>query len=128
MAYTAFITESFYTETYQGTPIDADVFDRIILRASDEINKLTFGRIRRNGLDSFDAGTQEKIMLSTCVIAEALAQIDTATDGNGIVTTSEKVGGFSYEVDAASINTLKVEAIKAARAMLMDTGLLYAGI
>jgi hypothetical protein len=128
MAYEAFITESFYTDTYQGAQIAADVFDRIILRASDEINKLTFGRIRRNGLDSFDAGTQEKIMLATCVMAEALAQIDAATDGNGIVTTSEKVGGFSYEVDAASINTLKVEAIKAARAMLMDTGLLYAGI
>jgi hypothetical protein len=128
MAYEAYIITTDYTELYKGAPIDDASFDRIALRASDEIDTLTFGRIRRAGLDSFDAKTQEAVKLATCAMAEALAQIDAETDGTGIVSTSEKVGGFSYTVDTASINALKVEAIKKARSLLWNTGLQYAGI
>lgn len=128
MAYEAYITETYYTGTYQGAEIDSDSFARIALRASDELNRITFDHVRRAGLSSFDADTQEAVKLATCAIAEALAQIDAATDGTGITVTTEKVGSFSYSMDASSLAALKTEAMAKARSILLPTGLLYAGI
>ena len=128
MDYEAYIAETDYTDTYKGTAIDSAIFDRIALRASDEVDKLTFGRVRRAGLDSFDADTQQAVKLATSAIAEALAQIDAATDGTGIAATSEKVGSFSVSIDAASLPALKADALTKARSYLIYTGLLYAGI
>ena len=128
MAYEAYITTTDYTELYRGAPINAASFGRIALRASDEIDRLTFSRIRRTGLGSYTPDVQEAIKLATCTVAEALAQIDTATDGTGVATAQEKVGSYSYSVDAAQLSTLRVAALTEACAKLRMTGLLYAGI
>ncbi len=128
MAYEPYITQEDYTALYKGTPIDAAVFPRIALRASDEIDKLTFGRIRLKGMSSFSSETQGNIKLAVCTVAEALAQIDTATDGSGIAATQEKVGSYSYTVDTQQITTMKIAALTAACSHLRPTGLLYAGI
>jgi hypothetical protein len=128
MAYEPYITQTDYTNLYKGVSIDAAKFPRIALRASDEIDKLTFSRVRRASLDSFDADTQEAVKLATCVMAEVLAQIDTATEGSGIVTTDEKVGDYSYSVDASQLSSLRVAALTTACSHLRMTGLLYAGI
>ncbi len=128
MAYDAYITETYYNDTYKGPAIDSDVFDRIALRASDEVDRITFQGIRRAGISSFDTDTQTAIQMAACAIAEALAQIDTATDGTGIAVTSEKVGSYSYSTDAAGLTALKAAAITRACQFLLFTGLLYAGI
>ena len=128
MSYETYIPSSYYSGTYKGAAIDSGSFDRIALRASEEIDEMTFCRVRMAGLSSFDADTQDAVKRATCAMAEALARIDTATDGTGIVTTNEKVGDFSYTIDAATINALKTDAIKKARSILALTGLLYAGI
>ena len=127
MAYNAFIDTEFY-KTYKGAAIDESVFDRIALRASDEVDRLSFGRIRQEGIESFNSKTQEAIKIATCHIAEALAQIDTATDGTGIAAGSEKVGSYSYTMEAASLSDLKEKAIRQARHQLFLAGLRYAGI
>ena len=128
MAYEAYITSSYYSGTYKGAAIDASDFDRIALRASDEIDALTFGRIRSAGLTSFDDDTQEAVMLAVCVMAEALYKIDDMTDGTGIAASSEKVGSFSYTVESGSLTAVRAEAVVRARSFLLNTGLLYAGI
>lgn len=127
MAYTAFIDSTFYTVTYQGADIDSSVFGRLAMRASDEIDKLTFGRIRRAGLSTYDSDTQEKIKLATCAMAEYLGVMDSATD-NGVVTTSESISGHSYSIDTNSLVTVKNNAIKTAKSFLMGTGLISAVI
>ncbi|NCB52466.1 MAG: hypothetical protein EOM54_11410 [Clostridia bacterium] len=123
-----YITYEDYIETYQGSAIDSDSFGRIAMRASEEIDMMTFGRIRPAGLDSFDVDTQASVKLAACSLADALALIDAATDGTGIVTSSEKVGSYSFTTDAASLNGLLIKARARARSYLMPTGLLYAGI
>jgi hypothetical protein len=128
MAYEPYITQTDYDDLYKGAAIAEADFDRIALRASDEIDKLTFGRIRSAGLDSYDDDVQESIKLATCAVAEALAQIDTATDGTGLAAGQEKVGSYSYSVDPQQLTTLKVAALTTACSYLRPTGLLYAGI
>jgi len=128
MAYEAYIVSNDYTTTYNGSPIDSTSFDRIALRASDEIDKLTFNEIRRAGLSAYSEAIQEQIKLATCAIAEGLATIDTATEGTGVVTTSEKVGPYSYSVDADSLKKVMENAIEKAESFLLFTGLLYRGI
>ena len=125
MAYAAYITESDYA-TYGGQAISSDKFARIVLRASDELDKITFNRVRRNGLSSYDTAVQDIIKLATCSIAEALSLYESAAEG-GVITVSESIGGaHSYTIDKGSIEKIKADGIIRAKQYLMSTGLLSA--
>jgi len=128
MAYEAYITETDYAGIYKGQTIDSAKFARFALRASDELDKITFNRVRRAGLAGYDADVQEAIKLATCALAEALSLKDEATEGTGIITTSEKVGPYNYSIDAQSVEKLWSDALKLSRKYLLQTGLLYRGI
>lgn len=128
MAYEAYIVSSDYTGTYKGIAIDAAVFDRIALRASDELDVLTLGKVRAAGLASYAEDAQERIKLATCVLAEGLAMVDAATDSTGILATNEKVGGYTYTIDAGSLRQTMAQARAKARDYLFSTGLLYRGV
>ena len=128
MLYDNYITETYYLSTYAGPAPEYGAFATPARRASAEIDRLTFSRVRTEGLDSFDDDTQDAIKQATCAIAEALIRIDNMTEGTGVATTSEKVGSFSYTVDPAKLEAIMEDAYKTARAILLPTGLLYAGI
>lgn len=66
--------------------------------------------------------------MATCALAEALAQIEAATDGTGMMTASENIGPYSYSVDGESLEKLLAEAKSKAMAYLLFTGLLYSGV
>lgn len=128
MAYEAYIDRVFYAETYQGIGIDTDIFDRLASRASDELDKLTFQRVRLSGLNAFEEDTQAAIKFATCAITEALAQVEKATDGTGLMMASESVGSYSYSADGKSLDKLLAEARSRAMTYLIFTGLLYSGV
>lgn len=128
MAYEAYINRAYYSETYQGADIDTYVFERLVLRASDEVDKLTFNAVRRAGLSTFDEDTQDAVKLATCAIAEALAQVEAATDGTGLMAKNESVGSYSYSTDGESLDKLLAKARSKAVAYLLFTGLLYSGV
>lgn len=125
MAYEAYIAETDYKDTYNGKAIDSSDFSRIALRASEELDRITFNRVRRNGLLSYDADMQDLIKLATCSIAEALSLNETAAPG-GVVTTSESVGGYSYSIDKSSIEKIKSDGVMRAKQYLISTGLISA--
>jgi len=125
MAYSAYIVSTDYTTTYKGIAIDSASFDRIALRASDEIDTLTMYAVRNAGIATFTAEDQERIKLATCALAEGLALQDAATDSTGIMATSEKVGSYSYSGgDTASYNKVWSDALDKAENFLLFTGLL----
>jgi len=128
MVYEVYIDRVYYAETYQGIDINRDIFDRLALRASDELDKITFQSVRRSGLSSFDEDTQSAVRLATCAIAEALAQVEAATDGTGLMSARESVGSYSYSADGRSLDKLLAEARSKAIAYLFFTGLLYSGV
>jgi len=123
MPYIAYIEPSDYSVLYQGQAISSDTFDRIALRASDELDRLTLNRIRTAGIASYSSMLQEKIKLATCALAESISIIDGATD-KGIVTTSESVSGYSYSIDKVSLSNVMADGIKRAKLYLWATGLL----
>lgn len=128
MAYTAYIVSADYSDTYKGIAIESSKFNQIALRASDEIDRLTLHQVRKSGLSSFSTADQEQIKLATCALAEALSIKDSATEGTGVITTSEKVGPYSYSIDKESLDQVWNDAIVKAENFLLFTGLLYRGI
>ena len=79
------------------------------------------------GLSTFSAADQERVQLATCAVAEWLAQEDAATGGAGVTPSSEKVGSYSYTIDAAEVTRARSAAYKRAGDFLW-TGLLYRGV
>ena len=112
-----------------GRRLTAQILPELPLRASEKLDEITFNRVRRNGLLSYDDNVQDLIKLATCSIAEALSLIDTATDGTGVITTSESIGGaHSTTIDKGSIDKIMVDAIKRAKQYLWSTKLISAGV
>lgn len=125
----AYIDSTFYTGTYHGRAIAAADFDRMALRASEEIDAMTQHRITRiGGLTEFIEADQERIKLATCAIAEWLAAEEAMSGATGAVPSSEKVGAYSYTIDAAELTRNRQRAYSAAEGFLLFTGLLYAGV
>lgn len=128
MAHDAYITSSDYT-AYKGRAIAVADFDRIALRASEEIDALTANKIRLNGgLATFTAADQERIKLATSAVAEWLAIKEEAEGGTGVMPTSEKIGSYSYTIDQTGIKAARKEAYTRAGDFLLYTGLLYRGV
>lgn len=129
MARTAYISTEFYTGTYHGRTIAAADFDRLALRATEEIDDMTQQRIpRMGGLTELTAADQERVQLATCAIAEWLATEEAMSGATGAVVSSEKVGAYSYTLDASELARARQRAYSAADGFLLFTGLLYAGV
>lgn len=118
----AYADYTFYTGTYLGTAIASQAdFDRLAMRASAFIDRITFGRAAPVVYAGTDLDTIGQIKLATCAVAEEHQKID-----NGIVT-SERVGQHSVNY---AVPTMSDEArmAKAARLYLAMTDLMYRGL
>lgn len=128
----------FYTSKYFGDIIPETVFEKYESRAEDDLNELTFGRIK--GLDEYT----EEIQKAVCALSELNYQIDIAmkatglnADGSGGMIKQKSSGGesISYEVgnklvysvlnDDTAQKKLKYNTVAK---YLRNTGLLYAGV
>lgn len=120
MAYADF---TYYANTYLGTAIAESEFARLAIRASNEIDTLTFGR----AAVETDATNVDKIKMAMCAVAEELHKQDQSGGADGITSESQGQYSVSYAANStrAQTNQQKVEA--AARAWLANTGLMYAG-
>ncbi len=117
----------FYTDTYKGN-IPEDDFDRLITRASYEVQKNIFNRDI--------TGYEDEVQLATCSIIDVLSKIETLekkkdTNISGNIVKSESVGDYSRTLETTSMSDIEVqisnqkEKIKEEiRMYLLDTGLL----
>lgn len=118
---------SFYTTTYLGTAIAASDFSRLALRASTEIDRLTFDRAAGVVTADEDEDTIELIQMATCAVADELQKdIDSGGVDN---VTSERVGNHSVTFgNKSKFSTSLDEKIeRAARLYLRNTFLMYRG-
>ncbi len=127
-----YVAYAYYTATYKGTAIKETAFAPIALSASIELDALTFGKIRRAGLSSYDTDIQDLIETATCILADTINEIQESTGSASGVSgvTSESVGGYSYSVDASSrtYEAMMQIAHKRVKTILMSTGLLSASV
>jgi hypothetical protein len=123
----AYADYTFYTGTFLGTAIASSNFPRLALRASAEVDKITFNRAAPIVTAATDTATIDKIKMATCEIAEELKKQDDAGGSDGIV--SESQGSYSVSFAANSSKTLSSQEkiSKAARLWLSNTDLMFRG-
>lgn len=122
---------AFYINTYKGD-MPEDDFDRLVIRASYEVQKNIFNR------DII--GYEDEVQLATCSIIDILLKVEKLeTKENTIMSDktlkSESVGDYSRTFDTVNINDIDMqisnqkEKIKEElRKYLIHTGLLYRGV
>ena len=118
---------NFYVDTYKGNMPEND-FDRLVIRASYEVQKNIFNRDI--------TGYEDEVQLATCSVADILLKIETLenkkdTNISEKIVKSESVGDYSRTLETTSISDIEVqissqkEKIKEEiRMYLLDTGLL----
>ncbi len=117
-----YIDYEFYQNTYGGSAIALADFQALAIRASHEIDRLTFERAA-DYID--DADYTEPIKLATCAVADAIQDINTRMGQ----IQSEKVGPYSVTYTPTPTDSLSTDARMslAAKRYLARTGLMYRG-
>lgn len=120
---TPYVDYPYYTTTYLGVVISEDDFDRIALRASADIDQMTYRRAE----DETDVDVIDKIKMATCAVAEEIQYY--INDGSVSGIKSEKTGQHSitYADKSTKMQPLVDKKNEAAALYLGGTGLLYQG-
>lgn len=124
MAYADF---TYYEDTFLGTAIAETDFPRLALRASAQIDRVTFNRAAAIITANTETDNVTAIKMATCEIAEELQRQESASNVDGV--TSESQGQYSVSYGANSnrskSNQSKIET--AARLWLENTFLMFGG-
>lgn len=124
----AYITKTYYRDSFKGEPVDDADFPGLLARAAEIIEEMTMYRITEAGLSGMCPEIQIRIKNAVCAQIEYLdanggGDMDTGTDFQ-----SASLGRFSYSKAAGADGGTK-QSIYAPRALriLFPTGLLYRG-
>lgn len=124
---TAYVDYTYYSVTYLGTVISSTDFARLALRATAQIDQITFDRASVIVAAATDTAQIDKIKMATCAIADEIKFSDDL--GGADVLTSESIGGYSvsYGVASAKSQTFKQKISTAAQTHLWNTALMFRG-
>ena len=113
----AYADYEYYKRTYLGRAVQEEDFPRLALRASEYLDKVTFGRAR-------DHAGEEPVRLACCAVAEELFRQE---EFGGREVASESNAGRSVSF-AGDERSGARRLCSAARSYLGNTGLLYRGV
>lgn len=124
----AYVDYTYYTTSFLGTLIASADFSRLSVRASKQIDALTFGRAAAVITADTDADKIDAIRMATCAVCEEL-QRDANSGGRDNIT-SEKVGNtaVTYGENGQMAKTLPDKINEAAALWLWETDLMYRGL
>ena len=109
---------AFYTDTYKGT-LDSVVYVRLAVRASAEIDRMTFNRAA-----SATGKDLEAVKMAECAVVDELHYLEMGGD-----ITSESNDGVSRSYASGSVSRSKAQRINAAADIwLSKTNLCFAGV
>lgn len=124
---TTYADFTYYEDTFLGTAIAEADFPRLALRASAQIDRLTFARAAAIITANTETDNVTAIKMATCEIAEEIQRQESASNVDGV--TSESQGQYSVSYGANSnrskSNQSKIES--AARLWLENTFLMFGG-
>lgn len=117
---TAYADFTYYDETFLGVVIAETDFPRLALRASEQIDRITYQRA------AGDTDNTNAIKMAMCAVAEKYQAIENGGAG-GIKT--EKIGDNSVTYSDNSVMTqpAEIQFQNAAQVYLGSTGLMFAG-
>ena len=124
----AYVDYTYYATSFLGTLIASADFSRLSVRASKQIDALTFGRAAAVITADTDADKIDAIRMATCAVCEEL-QRDANSGGRDNIT-SEKVGNtaVTYGEKGQMAKTLPDKINEAAALWLWETDLMYRGL
>ena len=108
---------AFYRDTYLGL-LTEEVFNRLSVRATAEIDRLTFGRAA-----TATEGALHAVKLAQCAVVDELAYME-----QGGEITSESNDGVSRSYAAGVARSKSQRIADAARVYLNMTSLCFAGV
>lgn len=65
----SYVDYNYYSKDFKGS-LEESVVNKLLEEASDEVDKLTYGRIRKNGFNNLTEYQQELIKKAVCYQAE----------------------------------------------------------
>lgn len=68
----AYVDYEYYKNTFKGN-LDEEVVSKLLEEASDQVDRLTYGRIRKKGFENLTEYQQEMIKKAVCYQAEFIA-------------------------------------------------------
>lgn len=113
----AYADADYYKNTFTGTIIPDEDVDSQLVRASDDIDRMTYNRIVARGLESLSVYQQAQVKKATCAQAEFLYQYGEFTN---LPLKSFSAGSISMSL-GEEVNG--VMASKTAKRYLDSTGL-----
>ena len=131
-------TYSFYSNSYYGDEVSQAEFPKWLMKATDELNYLTFVNINDDAIELYG----DRIQKAVCALMEFMHKLNTIEDnassgnyegnikaissGNESITYGHTETIYSKAItDSNSRRKVEYDIIKP---YLSDTGLLYAGI
>ena len=111
---------SFYANTFKGKTDMAD-FDRLAVKASAYLDRLTFDRIT----DTLSAATLNRAKLALCEVVDTLLLNE---HGGGIASETNDGVSVTYVAGVSNAKTDDQRLWEAAALYLAHTGLLYRGV
>lgn len=124
MAYADF---DYYEDIYLGTAIAEADFPRLALKASAQIDRITFSRAAAIITADDDATAVAAIQNATCEVAEELQRQEQSANADGITSESQGQYSVSYARHSSRARTNQQKIEDAAKIWLETTGLMFAG-
>lgn len=123
-----YITETYYTDTFEGTTVPSGDFSKYAKYASKKIDRFTFNRAAEIISDDDDATQVTAIKMATCEVMDEMYNQDASFYG-GRSIRSESVGGHSvaYADSPESSQSKNDKLREAARIWLEETYLMFPG-
>jgi hypothetical protein len=124
----AFADYTYYLDTYGGTLIPAEAFEKAMRDASREVNRYTLERAEAVLAANSDLSLIEKIKFAACAVAEVIYQYGNQIMGRRDIA-SESVGDHSVSyLSADQLRANEVHAItETINGYLGLTGLMFLG-
>lgn len=119
----AYADYTYYTTTYLGTAIAESDFPALALRASNQVDRLTFNR----AATETDIANVDKIKMATCAVAEELQRQAQSNGADGISSESQGQYSVSYARNSTRTKSNQQKIEDAARTWLENTYLMFAG-
>lgn len=127
-----YIDADYYSNVYKGMPVeDADMLDRLIVRASDLIDQIINYKLTGVDFDKLAPFIREQVKKATAAQTEYLALYGETTSNTMIDTPVMQVGKFRYGLlrgGKSEGGGKDARFAHGAVEFLKPTGLLYSGV
>lgn len=106
----SYVDSTYYKESFKGIIIPKEEIENKLIRASDQIDTITYNRINGMGFDNLTEFQKDKVKKAVCIHAEFIEKYGAYID--------TPLSGFSAGSTSISFNTNKVNGISTTQEVL----------